>query len=101
VALVRPDWDATGSPLFRGPAVYGGSYNEAEAYLYFCRAALEFLRLAGRRPDVVHAHEWQCGAVPVLFWEAGYGAGALAGAPPVLTIHNMDNAGECRQASCA
>jgi starch synthase len=36
VILVRPaDWDACN--LFRGGRIYGGSYNEMESYLYFCR----------------------------------------------------------------
>ena len=36
VVLLRPaDWD--GCNLFRGGRIYGGSYNELEAYLYFCR----------------------------------------------------------------
>ena len=35
--LVRPDWGACN--LFQGGRIYGGSYNEAEAYLYFCRWA--------------------------------------------------------------
>ena len=101
VLLLRPDWAAPGGGggLFRGARVYGGSYPEGQAYLYFCRAALEALARSGRRPDVVHAHEWQCAAVPMLFWELGMGAagGPLAGARPALTIHNVANAGECRQ----
>jgi hypothetical protein len=28
-------WDACN--LFRGGRIYGGSYNEMESYLYFCR----------------------------------------------------------------
>ncbi len=36
VLLVRPkDWGS--SNLFRGGRIYGGSYNETEAYLYFSR----------------------------------------------------------------
>ena len=35
VVLLRPDWGA--SNLFRGDRIYGGSYNELEAYLYFSR----------------------------------------------------------------
>jgi starch synthase len=36
VVLIRPaDWNACN--LFRGSRIYGGSYNELEAYLYFCR----------------------------------------------------------------
>lgn len=96
VLLLRPDWSATKSPLFRGSRIYGGSYNETEAYLYFCRAALEFLTRTGRRPDVLHAHEWQSSAVPMMYWEY-FAGGALHGSRPILTIHNMDNSGECRQ----
>ena len=95
VILLRPDWEETGSNLFRGGRIYGGSYNETEAYLYFCRAALEYLVQSGRRPHIIHAHEWQASAVPMLYWECF--ANALSGARPALTIHNMDNSGECRQ----
>ena len=95
VILLRPDWDATGTNLFRGGRIYGGSYNEAEAYLYFCRAALEYLVQSGRKPDVIHAHEWQSAAVPMLFWE--FFSKAMPNTRPALTIHNMDNSGECRQ----
>ena len=35
VVLLRPEWGA--SNLFRGDRIYGGSYNELEAYLYFSR----------------------------------------------------------------
>lgn len=97
VLLVRPDWEATGTDLFRGGRIYGGSYNEAEAYLYFCRAALELLVVSGRRPDIIHAHEWQCSAVPMLFWEVlAPRRPDLRASRPVLTIHNMDNMGECK-----
>ena len=37
VILLRPDWSATN--LFQGSRIYGGSYNETEAYLYFSRQA--------------------------------------------------------------
>ena len=57
------------APPHRTPAPTG-SYNEAEAYLYFCRAALEYLRATGRQPDVLHVHEWQAAAVAMLFWDA-------------------------------
>lgn len=36
VYLIRPaDWNLCN--IFRGTRIYGGSYNEMEAYLYFCR----------------------------------------------------------------
>ena len=43
VVLLRPDWGA--SNLFRGDRIYGGSYNELEAYLYFSRCRLRAARL--------------------------------------------------------
>ena len=36
------------------------------------------------RPDIVHAHDWQAGLVPVYL-----GAGAAAGTPSVMTVHNI------------
>lgn len=44
----------------------GGSYNEREAYLYFCRASLEYLAVAGQSPNVIHTHEWQAAGAPAL-----------------------------------
>ena len=36
MVLLRPDWGATN--LFQGDRIYGGSYNELEAYLFFSRS---------------------------------------------------------------
>ena len=91
--LLRPDWDACN--IFRGGGVYAGSYNETEAYLYFCRAGLEFLARSGRQPDIIHLHEWQTSAAAMLFWEV-YNNQGLHKPRICLTIHNMDNTGECR-----
>jgi len=35
-----------------------------------CRACLEFLKISGRQPEIIHAHEWQLSAVPMLYWYA-------------------------------
>ena len=83
------------------------------SYLFFCRASLEALsRLVGRgfypRPSILHVHDWQACAAAMLYWHlyAKPGSGsALASSsssssPPasvVLTIHNFDSSGECRQ----
>mmetsp|Transcript_25344 Transcript_25344/g.63457 ORF Transcript_25344/g.63457 Transcript_25344/m.63457 type:complete len:704 (-) Transcript_25344:737-2848(-) len=85
------------SNIFVGGKIYGGSYNELEAYLYFCRAALECLRSSGRDPQVLHVHEWQCSAVAMLYWDLYFKEGMLKNAKVMLTIHNMDNTGECRE----
>ena len=33
-----------------------------------CRACLEYLKVSGQQPDIIHAHEWQLSAVPMLYW---------------------------------
>lgn len=40
VVFVQPD-----NQFFKGQSVYGGSYNELEAYLFFCRACLEWMQV--------------------------------------------------------
>eukprot|EP00878_Enallax_costatus_P007835 GHUV01008200.1.p1 GENE.GHUV01008200.1~~GHUV01008200.1.p1 ORF type:complete len:443 (+),score=115.21 GHUV01008200.1:311-1639(+) len=95
VILIRPsDWNSCN--LFRGGRIYGGSYNEMESYLYFCRAALEYLRASGQQPHVMHLHEWQTAAAAMLYWEV-YSQLGLYRPRVVLTVHNLDNTGECRQ----
>jgi len=96
VLLLRPT-DSKSSNIFKGGAIYGGSYNELEAYLYFCRASLEFLKISRRQPDIIHVHEWQCSSVAMLYWDLYFKEGVLKSPKVMLTIHNMDNTGECRQ----
>mmetsp|Transcript_35470 Transcript_35470/g.67957 ORF Transcript_35470/g.67957 Transcript_35470/m.67957 type:complete len:648 (+) Transcript_35470:97-2040(+) len=91
VILIKP----LNSNLFQGGAIYGGSYNEMEAYLYFSRACLEYLHSTARQPHILHYHDWHLSAVPVLYWDMYHKMG-LTSAKPVLTIHNMDNTGECK-----
>lgn len=85
-----------GVNYFQGGRIYGGGYNEMEAYLFFCRAALEWLLQAGRRPQAIHLHDWHTAACSFLYWEEYYGRG-LNSARLCLTIHNLDHTGECRQ----
>ena len=48
------------------------------------------------RADILHLHEWQTAAVAMLYWDVYYNRG-FSHPRLVLTIHNMDNSGECRQ----
>ncbi|KAI7731493.1 hypothetical protein M8C21_006294 [Ambrosia artemisiifolia] len=82
--------------FFKGEDVYGGSYNELEAYLFFSRACLEWMQVTGTQPDIIHVHEWQTGALPLLYWDM-YCYLSLQKPRIVLTIHNMEHYGECRQ----
>lgn len=46
---------------------------------------------------MIHVHEWQCSAVAMLYWDLYYKEGMLKNSKVMLTIHNMDNTGECRE----
>ena len=71
-------------------------FTVAAVKLGACRASLEALEVMGTCPDILHLHEWQCAAVSMLYWDVYYNTG-FNSARVVLTIHNMDNSGECRQ----
>ncbi|KAG2494247.1 hypothetical protein HYH03_007602 [Edaphochlamys debaryana] len=95
VFLLKPA-DDTNCNIFRGGRIYGGSYNEMEAYLYFCRACLEYLRVSNQHPHVLQLHDWHAAAASLLYWDV-YNPSGASRTRVMLTIHNMDNTGECRQ----
>ncbi|KAG6431601.1 hypothetical protein SASPL_109680 [Salvia splendens] len=82
--------------FFKGQSVYGGSYDELEAYLFFSRACLEWLQVSATQPDIIHVHEWQTAGLPLLYWDM-YQYLSLQKPRIVLTIHNLEHYGECRQ----
>ena len=53
------------------------------------RAALEYARLEGERYDVIHAHDWQTGLVPVFQKMQLSTDPVVGGVPVVFTIHNL------------
>jgi len=46
-----------------------GYGDDPERFAFFSKAAVEFMRVAGKRPDIIHCHDWQTGLVPVLLDE--------------------------------
>jgi starch synthase len=80
-------------PAFDRDGMYGTPSadhpDNAFRFGVLCRAALERLRQADRRPDVLHLHDWH--AVPALLHRDGELGGDpwLARAAVVLSIHNL------------
>jgi starch synthase len=68
-----------------------GYGDDPERFAFFSRAAVEFMLAAGKRPDVVHCHDWQTGLVPVLLREQ-YGE-LMPGQRVCYTIHNFRHQG--------
>ncbi|XP_031504161.1 uncharacterized protein LOC116266863 isoform X1 [Nymphaea colorata] len=90
VILIEP-----ANQFFKGQNVYGGCYNELEAYLFFSRACLEWMQVAGVQSDIIHVHEWQTAGLPLLYWDMYHNL-SIKKPRILLTIHNMEHYGECR-----
>lgn len=54
---------------FFGRELLYGYADDVERFAFFSKAALEFMLQTGKRPDVIHCHDWQTGLVPVLLYE--------------------------------
>lgn len=76
-------WDER---FFGRDAVYGQP-DEGLAFVFFCRAALEFVRSMDWQPDVIHCHDWHTGAAMMLL--ALNGDQRLRSIARVFTIHNL------------
>ncbi|MBS1724212.1 MAG: glycogen synthase [Armatimonadetes bacterium] len=61
-----------------------------DAYLFFAKAVLEACRLMKWTPDVVHAHDWHMGFLPVFLRESTPWSTTAS----IFTIHNLAYQGE-------
>jgi starch synthase len=79
---------------FDRPALYGESGRDytdsAERFVFFCRAALEWLRRTTPPPDVVHVHDWQAALVPAfLAVDRPALYPELRATHAITTVHNL------------
>ena len=63
--------------------------DNAWRFALFNRAVLEYARLRGERPSVIHAHDWQTGLVPVFQKMHLPDDPVVGGVPAVFTVHNL------------
>jgi starch synthase len=79
--------------LYDRPGLYGAGNTDyadnAVRFALLAKAALEFGARHDVRPDVVHAHDWQAGLVPVYLKTLFAGRPGLGAAATVFTIHNL------------
>lgn len=68
--------------------VYGYS-DDPIRFTLLCRGALEFLRHFEWKPQVIHSHDWQTGAVSNFLKTTYAKSRDLAGIASVFTIHNL------------
>ncbi|NLE00712.1 MAG: glycogen synthase, partial [Fibrobacter sp.] len=61
-------------------------------FAFFSKEALEFMFKSGKRPDIIHCHDWQTGLVPVLLYEI-YMHKGMENQRVCYTIHNFKHQG--------
>jgi len=78
--------------------IYGpptGNYlDNDERFVFFSRAALEFLRRDNHSPDVIHCHNWPTALIPVFLRSHYREDPGLKSAASLLTLHNTVYQGE-------
>lgn len=73
----------------------GVTYGESDddlRFAFFSKASLEFIHQSGKKPDILHCHDWQTSLVPVLLYEL-YQQKGLDKTRVCLTIHNFKHQG--------
>ena len=69
-----------------------GSDDDPERFAFFSKAALEFLLRSGKRPEIIHCHDWQTALVPVLLYEL-YQPIGMHDQRVCFTVHNFAHQG--------
>ncbi len=78
---------------FFNRGTFYGEKDDPERFAFFCRAALEFLYKSGKRPDIIHCHDWQTGLVPVMLYEIYQHLG-MSNTRVCYTLHNLKHQGQ-------
>ena len=73
---------------------YYGYDDEHARYAFFCKAAMEFMLKTDKRPDIIHAHDWQTGLIAPLLFEV-YKYNGMWNQRVCYTIHNFKHQGVC------
>lgn len=97
--IEHPLADGVTAVLVEAPGLYDrdGLYGDASGeftdnafrFGVLCRGALEYARLRGRRPSVIHAHDWQAAFTPIYARRTLHSDPIVGGVRTVLTIHNL------------
>jgi starch synthase len=69
-----------------------GSGDDDQRFAFFSKAALEFMLKAGKRPEIIHCHDWQTALVPVLLYEM-YQPIGMEHQRVCFTAHNFSHQG--------
>ncbi len=63
--------------------------DNAERFIFFCKAVVETMRLAELGADIIHGHDWQAALLPLFIREAERRFGVTLAMKTVFTVHNI------------
>jgi len=67
----------------------GDYFDNAERFIFFSKAVLNFCQRIGFSPDIIHHHEWQTGLIPAYLKSASQNDPFYSHTAAVFTIHNI------------
>ncbi|MFP3869431.1 MAG: glycogen synthase, partial [Syntrophobacteria bacterium] len=67
----------------------GDYFDNAQRFIYFCRAVLALCPTLGAKADIIHCHDWQCGLIPAYLRLLMADDPFWAHTASMLTIHNI------------
>jgi starch synthase len=73
--------------------------DNADRFIFFCKAVVETMRLADLAADIVHTHDWQAALMPLLLRDAERRFGVTLAMKTIFTIHNIAYQGLFPEAS--
>ncbi len=73
--------------------------DNADRFIFFCKAVVETMRLAHLGADIVHTHDWQAALTPLLLRDAERRFGVTLAMKTVFTVHNIAYQGLFPEAS--
>lgn len=88
-----PVWFIDQPQYFDRPNLYGDGGvdypDNAERFIFFCRAAIAAMARIDADVDVIHCNDWQTGLVPALLSSPDDRPARLRDAATVMTVHNL------------
>ena len=63
--------------------------DNADRYIFFCKAAVETMRLADLQADIAHGHDWQAALFPLFLRDAERRHRHTLAIKTVFTVHNI------------
>ncbi len=70
-----------------------GHFDDAERFIFFCRAVLNMLPVIGFKPDIIHCNDWHTGPICLLLKEEYMHGEFYKKISTVYTIHNLEYQG--------